>query len=166
MERKIQNDWWQAIMARDKSFDGAFVYGVRSTGIYCRPSCSARRPRRDLVSFFRIPAAAEQAGFRPCRRCRPNEGDPQVNLVQRLSRYIENYNSFEKPLTLAVMSTYAEAEDLIRIGAYARGTSPTIDKAVELMPELDVFLCQRIGERETLQGALEGLKRITDRWQF
>jgi AraC family transcriptional regulator of adaptative response/methylated-DNA-[protein]-cysteine methyltransferase len=110
MNPTVRKDWWEAILARDKRFDGVFVYGVDSTGIYCRPSCSARRPRQDLVSFFRIPEAARQAGFRPCRRCRPDEvisQDPQVNLVQRLCRYIENYDS-EEPLTLAAMGKYAQ----------------------------------------------------------
>ena len=106
-----QEDCWKAVLARDKRFDGAFVYGVHSTGIYCRPSCPARRPRQDRVSFFRIPEAAKQAGFRPCRRCRPDEGisqDPQVNLVQRLCRYIENYDSWEEPITLAAMGKYVQ----------------------------------------------------------
>src|SRR5438034_983622 len=54
---------WHIVLARDRRFDGAFVYAVRSTGIYCRPSCPSRRPRRELVSFFPIPEAAEQAGY-------------------------------------------------------------------------------------------------------
>ena len=62
---------WQAVLARDREFDGALYFGVRSTGIYCRPSCPARRPRRQNVVFFPRPEAAEGAGFRPCRRCRP-----------------------------------------------------------------------------------------------
>src|SRR2546426_1081633 len=62
---------WHIVLARDRRFDGEFVYAVRSTGIYCRPTCPSRRPRRELVTFFPIPEAAEQAGFRPCQRCRP-----------------------------------------------------------------------------------------------
>jgi AraC family transcriptional regulator of adaptative response/methylated-DNA-[protein]-cysteine methyltransferase len=106
MNATIQEDWWRAALARDKGFDGVFVYGVRSTGIYCRPSCSARRPRRNQVIFFRMLEAAEQAGFRPCRRCKPGEAvihDPQVKWVQRLCRTIENYDSPDRPLTLAAM---------------------------------------------------------------
>ena len=111
MDTMSQEDRWKAVLARNKRFDGAFVYGVQSTGIYCRPSCPARRPRKDQVSFFRMPEAAKQAGFRPCRRCRPDEAinqDPEVNLVQRLCRYIENYDSAEEPLTLAAMGTYVQ----------------------------------------------------------
>lgn len=111
MDTMGQEDRWTAVLARDRRFDGAFVYGVRSTRIYCRPSCPARRPRQEQVSFFRTSEAAKQAGFRPCRRCRPDElinQDPQVNLVQRLCRYIENYDSLEEPLTLAVMGKHVQ----------------------------------------------------------
>src|SRR5437016_10402483 len=82
---------WQAVMARDRRFDGAFVYAVRSTGIYCRPSCASRKPRRTQVSFFPIPEAAEREGFRACRRCHPdaaNGGDPVVALVREACRAI------------------------------------------------------------------------------
>jgi len=82
---------WQAVMARDRRFDGAFVYAVRSTGIYCRPSCGSRKPRRSQVSFFPIPEAAEREGFRACRRCHPaaaNGSDPTVALVREACRAI------------------------------------------------------------------------------
>jgi AraC family transcriptional regulator of adaptative response/methylated-DNA-[protein]-cysteine methyltransferase len=106
-----QEDRWKAVLARDRRFDGAFVYGVHSTKIYCRPSCPARRPRQDQVVFFRVPEAAKLAGFRPCSRCRPDEvinQDPEVNLVQRLCRFIENYDSLEEPLTLVAMGKYVQ----------------------------------------------------------
>lgn len=83
---------WRAVLARDANADGTFVLGVRTTGIYCRPSCPARHPRREHVVFFDLPEAAEQAGFRPCRRCRPQQqaaSDPGVALVQRSCRFIE-----------------------------------------------------------------------------
>ncbi|MGH9943085.1 MAG: bifunctional DNA-binding transcriptional regulator/O6-methylguanine-DNA methyltransferase Ada [Pyrinomonadaceae bacterium] len=83
---------WRAVQVRDARFDGAFVFGVRSTGIYCKPSCPARRPRRDRVSFFPTCEEAEQSGFRACLRCRPRRapaGDPQVALVLRACRTLE-----------------------------------------------------------------------------
>lgn len=86
--------FWQAVLSRDSRFDGRIFFGVRSTGIYCRPSCPARRPRREQVVFFQIPEAAEHAGFRSCRRCRPRiatTADPQVEMVQRACRYIEEH---------------------------------------------------------------------------
>jgi AraC family transcriptional regulator of adaptative response/methylated-DNA-[protein]-cysteine methyltransferase len=61
---------WQAVLARDPSADGRFVYAVRTTGIYCRPSCAAR-PKPANVGFYADAAAAEAAGFRACKRCRP-----------------------------------------------------------------------------------------------
>lgn len=64
---------WRAVLARDGELDGAFVYAVRSTRIYCRPSCPSRRPRRAGVRFFATPDAAEAGGYRACRRCRPRD---------------------------------------------------------------------------------------------
>ena len=95
---------WQGVLSRDRSLDGTFVYAVRSTGIYCRPVCPSRRPRRTQVEFFPVPAAAEQAGYRACRRCRPRDPagrDPQVALVERACRLIEAAG--ERP-TLAGLS--------------------------------------------------------------
>ena len=65
---------WQAVEARDPRADGRFVLAVRTTGIYCRPVCPARRPRRENVTFFPGPDAAEAAGYRACLRCRPRGG--------------------------------------------------------------------------------------------
>ena len=97
--------YWRAVLARDVRFDGVFVYAVRSTGVYCRPSCPSRRPRREQVIFFPLPEAADSAGFRPCRRCRPREvaaRDPRVEAVRRLCGYIEA--NLEGPLTLTAFS--------------------------------------------------------------
>src|SRR5690242_1537253 len=78
-------EMWRAVAARDARMDGAFVYAVRSTGVYCRPSCPSRRPQRRRVVFFSLPEAAENAGFRACLRCRPRDGQPLANL-ERISR--------------------------------------------------------------------------------
>lgn len=71
---------WQALCDRDASYDGSFVFAVHSTGIFCRPSCPARRPRREGVSFFQHIDEAEAAGFRPCRRCSPQGSSPAEQL--------------------------------------------------------------------------------------
>jgi AraC family transcriptional regulator of adaptative response/methylated-DNA-[protein]-cysteine methyltransferase len=71
---------WQAVCERDAAQDDQFVFAVRSTGIYCRPSCPARRPRRDNVSFYADAAAAAAAGFRPCKRCSPQGQSPAEQL--------------------------------------------------------------------------------------
>lgn len=101
---------WQAVLARDVRFDKTFVYAVRSTGIYCRPSCPSRRPRREQVVFYPLPEAAERAGFRPCRRCQPEvrRHNRQVELVDRICRTIEaSLEGSEGPLTLAALSVQA-----------------------------------------------------------
>lgn len=66
---------WLAVESRDGNLDGIIFYGVRSTGIYCKPSCPSRQPRREQVTFFDSQQEAKAAGFRPCRRCRPHLAD-------------------------------------------------------------------------------------------
>ncbi|SHN52773.1 DNA-O6-methylguanine--protein-cysteine S-methyltransferase /Transcriptional regulator Ada [Erythrobacter sanguineus] len=72
MQNLSDDQRWQIVLAKDRRFDGAFVTGVHSTGIYCRPSCPARAPLRRNVRFYAAPAAAEKAGLRPCKRCSPH----------------------------------------------------------------------------------------------
>src|SRR5215510_11983177 len=85
------DETWEAIQRRDRRLDGQVFYGVRSTGIYCRPSCPSRRPRREQVKFFSAPESAEQAGFRPCRRCQPRmvgANAPEMELVRAVCKHI------------------------------------------------------------------------------
>lgn len=91
---------WTAVLARDASRDGVFVFAVSSTGIYCRPSCPSRRPRRENVQFFPGPEQAEHAGYRACLRCRPKSlsGNPQSDIVKAICRFIEQH--LDEPLTL------------------------------------------------------------------
>jgi len=95
---------WQGVLERDGALDGMFVFGVSSTGVFCRPSCPARRPRRENVRFFEHATAAEQAGFRACLRCRPKavDGNPQSAMVRAMCRYIEQ--NIEDRLTLGVLA--------------------------------------------------------------
>jgi len=95
-----RNEWWDAVVARDASHDGVFFFAVSSTGVYCRPSCPARRPRRENVTFFRNPEAAEKAGYRACLRCRPKAlgQNPQAENIKRICRYIEQH--LDEPMTL------------------------------------------------------------------
>ncbi|MBD9417356.1 bifunctional DNA-binding transcriptional regulator/O6-methylguanine-DNA methyltransferase Ada [Pseudomonas sp. PDM16] len=88
-----QDQCWQAVCDRDAEQDGQFVFAVRSTGIYCRPSCPARRPRRDNVSFHVDPVSAEAAGYRPCKRCSPqgkSTAEQLDELVVAACRMLEN----------------------------------------------------------------------------
>jgi len=91
---------WDAVVARDSGHDGEFVFAVSTTGVYCRPSCPARRPRRMNVTFFLRPEQAEKAGFRACLRCRPSSisGNPQSDSAKEICRYIEHH--LDEPITL------------------------------------------------------------------
>jgi AraC family transcriptional regulator of adaptative response/methylated-DNA-[protein]-cysteine methyltransferase len=90
---------WQAVAHRDAAFDGRFVFAVRSTGIYCRPSCPAKRPRRDRVEFHLDPAAAEAAGYRACRRCKPGERDPTLVPLEQARAFLTDH--LDEPVSLA-----------------------------------------------------------------
>ncbi|HST55523.1 MAG TPA: Ada metal-binding domain-containing protein [Solirubrobacteraceae bacterium] len=89
---------WSAVAARDVSFDGRFVFGVATTGVYCRPGCPARSPRRENVRFFELPADAEHAGFRACMRCHPNGGNPQLDVVAAACCYLQEHAERRVPL--------------------------------------------------------------------
>lgn len=98
---------WVAVMARDPAADGKFVYSVRTTGVYCRPSCPARRARPENVAFYATPAAAQQAGFRPCQRCRPEQlplAARQAATIAALCRSIENAEHTPSLAELAAQS--------------------------------------------------------------
>jgi AraC family transcriptional regulator of adaptative response/methylated-DNA-[protein]-cysteine methyltransferase len=95
------NQRWDAVLARDSAYDGEFVFAVSTTGVYCRPSCPARRPRRESVTFYPHPELAEKAGFRSCLRCCPKSagGNPQSDSVKEICRYIEQH--LDEAVTLA-----------------------------------------------------------------
>ena len=99
--RETQDDArWQAVLKRDRRYDGEFVYGVLTTGVYCRPSCPSRRPRRENARIYASPAEAERDGLRACLRCRPDEAG--AGEMVRLCRFIESHAN--QKLTLAVLA--------------------------------------------------------------
>ena len=107
-ERLDQEQCWQALERRDPSFDGRFVFGVITTGVYCRPSCSCRQPLRRNVRFFATAAEAAHAGFRPCLRCRPLAAvgqDPDTDRIRQACEYIRAHA--QEPLTLAHLAEQA-----------------------------------------------------------
>jgi AraC family transcriptional regulator of adaptative response/methylated-DNA-[protein]-cysteine methyltransferase len=128
MNLKANDDQlWQAVVAKDARYDGQFVFAVSSTGVYCRPSCPSRRAHRERVSFFNLPEAAEQAGFRACLRCQPQRArvlDPQVELVQRVCRLLDSDES--ETLKLAELASHAglSAFHLQRTFKRVMGISP------------------------------------------
>ena len=89
MQTELQNKW-QQVMARDARQDGRFVFAVRTTGIFCRPSCPSRRPRRDSVEFFAGPREAERAGYRACLRCKPTQISEQAQYVLSARQLLDN----------------------------------------------------------------------------
>jgi len=117
-------DCWRIFSARDRRYDGVFVTGVLTTGIYCRPSCSARMPKRENVRFYPDCEAAEAAGFRPCKRCRPNERDAELALVEELCRYLDAH--YDESPTLADLSAEAHlsAPQLSRVFKRVLGITP------------------------------------------
>jgi len=96
-------EYWQAALHRDPRADGKFFLAVRSTHIYCRPTCPARRPLRQNAVFFRTTQEAEKNGYRPCRRCRPQEQLESISLVKQAAKLLGS----------------ASEEDSIRLGSIA-----------------------------------------------
>jgi AraC family transcriptional regulator of adaptative response/methylated-DNA-[protein]-cysteine methyltransferase len=95
---------WRAVESRDKAADGAFLFGVKTTGVYCRPGCTARTPRRENVRFFATADEAEAAGLRPCKRCTPRGGSPQAEAVARAVALID---ASDAPPTLGQLADTA-----------------------------------------------------------
>jgi AraC family transcriptional regulator of adaptative response/methylated-DNA-[protein]-cysteine methyltransferase len=124
---RIPDSVWQAIASRDASADGKFVYGVRSTRIYCRPSCSSRKPRRDHAEMFAGPAFAERAGYRACKRCDPaveSVPDRGVALVRRACAYIDAHPDDALPLATLARAAHGSSAHLQRTFKRVLGVSP------------------------------------------
>lgn len=117
---------WNAVQLRDRAFDGLLCYGVRTTGIYCRPSCPSRRPKRDNVLFFESAEDAEHAGFRPCRRCEPRSetGTITERRLLRAVQYIDAH--LDERITLAQLAGVAGLSPyhLQRVFTHRYGVSP------------------------------------------
>jgi AraC family transcriptional regulator, regulatory protein of adaptative response / methylated-DNA-[protein]-cysteine methyltransferase len=110
-DSRIAEQYWQATVARDPRSDGVFFLGVRSTRIYCRPSCPARRPLRRNVEFFATQKEAERHGFRPCLRCRPNEISSATALVQKAAALLAESD-----------------EESLRLGAVAKKLNTSVSR--------------------------------------
>src|SRR5919202_6547478 len=118
---------WSAVLNRDADADGSFVYAVRSTRVYCRPSCPSRRPLRRHVLFFPRPEAAEAEGFRACLRCRPREAtrrDRQLVMVERACREIERRTDGAVSLDALARREGVSAHQLVRSFKRIMGITP------------------------------------------
>ena len=123
----LNDDRWRAVLSADAGQDGAFVYAVRSTGVYCRPSCPSRRPKRESVTFFDVPEAAESAGFRACRRCNPKDTRaraPQLDAVRAACRYIDDHGESTTTLAELGKAVGLSPHHLQRVFARVMGISP------------------------------------------
>lgn len=117
---------WAAVIARDPKADGTFFYSVRTTGVYCRPSCAARRARRENVTFHASSAAAERAGFRPCRRCKPDQASlasQHAAMVARICRRIDAAGAIPSLATLA-RAAHLSAYHFHRVFKAVTGLTP------------------------------------------
>lgn len=126
---------WQHVMARDARQDGRFVFAVRTTGIYCRPSCPSRRPRRDSVEFFSNPTQAERAGYRACLRCKPTQVSAQAETVSKARRLLDEA---EGVMTLGALSKRVGVSPfhLQRLFKRATGLSPRQYQAARRMHQV------------------------------
>lgn len=118
---------WLAVIDRNASFDGQFVFAVSSTWIYCRPSCPSRRPHRERVTFFDLPDAAEQAGFRACKRCDPRKAsteERQLELVRNVCRMLDDAESDTATLASLSAQTGVSSFHLQRTFKKVMGVTP------------------------------------------
>ena len=142
------NQKWMMVLSRDVKADGAFVYAVKSTGIFCRPSCPSRRPRREVVEFFDSPAQAQDAGYRACRRCQPGERAARLQKVEGACRFIEE--NLDGGLSLQDVARHVDmsAFHFQRTFKSVLGVSPR--------------QYQQAKRAERFKNALHGAEKITD----
>lgn len=146
--RPADDACWAAVERRDAAQDGAFLFGVLTTGVYCRPSCPARRPLRRNVRFYADAAAAERDGLRACRRCRPNDPTPRARMLA-LCEVIRTRADSGEPLTLAVLA---------RAAGLSRGhLQRTFRAAIGVSPREFVESCRL----ETLKRGLRAGESVT-----
>jgi AraC family transcriptional regulator of adaptative response/methylated-DNA-[protein]-cysteine methyltransferase len=121
---RVADHYWQATLHRDSRADGMFVFAVRSTRVYCRPSCPARRPLRQNTLFFRNPQDAENQGYRPCRRCRPKNLDQATLLVQQFAAALADSTEDSIRLGLLASQIHVSPGKLRRAFRRVTGLSP------------------------------------------
>jgi AraC family transcriptional regulator of adaptative response/methylated-DNA-[protein]-cysteine methyltransferase len=140
---------WEAVIAHDAAYDGQFVYSVETTGVYCRPSCPSRRPRREHVSFFESVEAAEHAGFRACLRCRPrDEKAPWLASIDRARAYIDAHVD--------------ETVSLTRLGRHVGQSSFHLQRMFKRVVGLTPKEYQRLRRAERFKAHLKEGTSVTD----
>ena len=145
----IDSTRWNTIVERDRTAAGSFVYAVRSTGVYCRPSCPSRRPHRDRTAFFFTPADAERAGFRPCKRCRPRDQPATRSLDRKDPPRVRVSFERRRALTLSALAS--------RIGGSPYHLQRTFKRIVGVTPRQYADACRLQHVKDSLRG-----KSVTD----
>jgi AraC family transcriptional regulator of adaptative response/methylated-DNA-[protein]-cysteine methyltransferase len=122
----LHTDYWTAVRTRDASFDGTFYYGVITTGIYCRPSCHARLPKRENVEFHDSTKSAKRAGFRPCKRCKPDAPPLSRQHAETIAHACRLIEQSEDPPSLAALAHAANlsASHFHRVFKSVTGLTP------------------------------------------
>ncbi len=117
---------WSAVVNREPAADGQFVYAVRTTGVYCRPSCAARSPRPENVALYATPEEAEREGFRPCRRCRPNEAPLRERNAVLIAAACRRIEAADEPPSLSALAEGAglSPDHFHRLFKAATGVTP------------------------------------------
>lgn len=151
----VRDPRWAAVIGHDPESDGKFFYSVKTTGVYCRPSCAARTARPENVGFHATAADAERAGFRPCKRCKPNQpplAEQHAATVAELCRLIENA---EQLPSLATLANHAglSAYHLHRVFKAVTGLTPMAYAAAHRAKRLRAELARRGTVTEAIYGA-------------
>lgn len=142
---------WQAVVSCDKSYDSLFFYGVKTTGIFCRPSCKAKTPARENVVFFDNSKAAIDARFRPCKKCCPDKAvfEPDFELVKKAKDIFDSHYDTAIDLTATAKQLGVSANHLSRLFKKQFGRTPTqyitglrLDKAAELLGQADASILE------------------------
>jgi AraC family transcriptional regulator of adaptative response/methylated-DNA-[protein]-cysteine methyltransferase len=155
---------WRAVVQRDKQFDGAFVYAVRSTGVYCKPSCASRQPLRTNVRFFDTANEAEAAGYRSCLRCRPRDAAAADVHVERARDFLDRHT--DRAVSLRELASHVKLSPshLQRSFKRATGLSPKEYQHARRVTELKSRL--RAGDtvsRATFEAGFGSSSRVYER---
>lgn len=158
---RVDSSRWQQVLARDPQADGLFFYGVKSTGIYCRPTCPSRRPSPRNVTFFPSPTAAEQSGFRACKRCRPDKApsDQYRAIVSKAAEHITRKAC--SSVNLAELATLTGTNRIALLRAFRRvlGVTPSEFARSQRFSSFQRALGNNAG---AAPAAIKPMKRITD----
>ncbi|MFD6440955.1 bifunctional transcriptional activator/DNA repair enzyme AdaA [Peribacillus sp. NPDC060186] len=137
----IPNDYWKAIIDCDAAYDDHFLYGVKTTGIFCRPSCKSRVPNKENVKIFKNAYMALEENFRPCKRCKPEGLNlPTEEWIEQITEWINQH--YSEPLTLNKLAdiSHGSPYHLQRLFKRVKGLSPTeyiqqlrLEKAIRML---------------------------------